>query len=45
MLTEVIEKAKMYDPKSQRVQELNDPVARFLAQNMQPFYTVDKPGF
>ena len=35
----------MYDPKSQRVQELNDPVARFLAQNMQPFYTVDKPGF
>ena len=37
MLTEVIEKSKMYDPKSQRVQQLNDAVARFLAQDMQPF--------
>ena len=45
MLTEVIKKSKMYDPKFQRVQELNDPVVRFLAQDMQPFYTVENPGF
>ena len=44
-LTEVIEKSKMYDSKSQRVRELNDAVARFLAQDMQPFYTVEKPVF
>ena len=44
-LTKVIEKSKMYDPKSRRVRELNDAVACFLAQDMQPFYTVEKPGF
>ena len=38
-------KCKMYNPKSQRVWELNDAVAHFLAQDMQPFYTVEKPGF
>ena len=45
MLTEVIDKSKMYDPKSQRMRELNNTVACFLAQDMQPFYTVEKPGF
>ena len=44
-LTEVIEKSKMYDPKSKRVRDLNDSVAHFLAQDMQPFYTVEKSGF
>lgn len=36
-LTEVIEKARMYDPKFQQVQKLNDAVARFLAQECNLF--------
>ena len=45
MPTEFIKKSKMYDPKSKRVCDLNDSVARFLAQDMQPFYTPEKSGF
>ena len=44
-LVDVIEKAKRYDPKSQKVWELNRAVACFLAWDMQPFYTVEVPGF
>ena len=44
-LTQVIEKGKKYDPKSQRVQELNRAIARYIAKDMQPFHTVERQGF
>ena len=44
VLTEINENTKKYNPESQRVRELNDAVARFLSQDMLPFYTVEKPG-
>ena len=44
-LTQFIEKGKKYDPKSQRVQELNRAIARYIAKDMQPFHTVERQGF
>ena len=44
-LLDIIEKSRRYDPKSQRVRELNRAVACFIARDMQPFYTMEKPGF
>lgn len=34
-----------YDPKGSQAKELNHAVAYFLAKDMQPYYTVEKPGF
>ena len=44
-LTQVIEKGKKCDPKSQRVQELNRAIAHYIAKDMQPFHTVERQGF
>ncbi len=44
-LREAIAKGKAYDHKSLRAQELNRAVAYFIAKDMQPLHTVDKPGF
>lgn len=44
-LVEVFEKNARYDPKSSRAKEISRSIAVFLAKDMQPFYTVEKPGF
>ena len=44
-LQEVVAKGKAYDSKSLRAQELNRAVMYFIAKDMQPLYTVEKPGF
>ena len=44
-LVEVVEKSRRYDVKSPRAQELNRAVMYYLAKDMQPLYTVEKPGF
>ena len=44
-LTEVVESSRRYDPKSPRALELNRAVVYYLAKDMQPLYTVEKPGF
>ena len=41
-LTQVIEKGKKNDPKSQRVQELNCAIACYIAKDMQLFHTVER---
>lgn len=38
-------KGTKYDSKSPRARELNRAVAYYLAKDMQPFYSVEKPGF
>ena len=43
-LTEVVESSRRYDPKSPRALELNRAVVYYLAKDMQPLYTVEKPG-
>lgn len=44
-LDEVVEKSRRYEPKSPRTLELNRAVLYHLAKDMQPLYTVEKPGF
>ena len=44
-LVEVVEKAKKYDPKSARAQELNHAVTHYIVKDMQPFYCVERSGF
>jgi len=44
-IREVIERGKRYDAGSRRAKELDHAVSYFLAKDMQPFYTVEKPGF
>lgn len=44
-LETVVERSTYYDPKGAQAQELNHAVAYFLAKDMQPLYTVEKPGF
>ena len=39
------EVGKTYDLKSLRAQELNRAVTYFIAKDVQPLYTVEKPGF
>ena len=44
-LTEVVESSRRYDLKSPQALELNRAVVYYLAKDMQPLYTVEKPGF
>ena len=44
-LVEVVEKSRRYNLKSSRAHELNRAVMYYLAKDMQPLYTVEKPGF
>ena len=44
-LETVVERSTYYDPKGAQAKELNHAVAYFLAKDMQPLYTVEKPGF
>ena len=44
-MTQVIKKGKKYDPKSQRVQELNCAIACYITKDMQPFHTVERQEF
>ena len=44
-MQQVIETGKKYDPKSQRVQELNCAIALYIAKDMQPFHTVERQRF
>ena len=44
-LQSVIEHGMHYDPKSVQAQQFNHAVAYFLAKDMQPYNTVEKPGF
>ena len=44
-LQSVVEHGMHYDPKSVQAQQLNHAVGYFLAKDMQPYNTVEKPGF
>lgn len=44
-LETVVKRSTHYDPKCSQAKELNHAVAYFLAKDMQPLYTVEKPGF
>ena len=44
-LETVVERSAYYDPKGAQAKELNHAVAYFLAKDMQPLYTLEKPGF
>ena len=44
-LFQTIERSSVYAPNSSQAQELNRAVTYFLAKDMQPIATVDKPGF
>ena len=44
-LETVVERSTHYDPKGSQAKELNHAVAYFLAKDMQPLQTVEKPGF
>ena len=44
-LQEVIDRGKKYDSKSTRACELNKAVAYYLAKDMHPLYSVERPGF
>ena len=44
-LQSVIEHSIQYDPKSVQAQQLDYAVACFLTKDMQPYNTVEKPGF
>ena len=44
-LETVVERSTYYNPKGSQAKELNHAVAYFLAKDMQPLYTVEKPGF
>ena len=44
-LAQVIEHGKKYDASSKRAKELDCAVAYFMANNGQPFYTIEKQGF
>ena len=44
-LDEVVEKRRRYDPKSPLTLKLDRTVLFHLAKDMQPLYTVEKPGF
>jgi tRNA (cytidine32/guanosine34-2'-O)-methyltransferase len=44
-LETVVERSTRYDPKGSQAKELNHAVAYFLAKDMQPLQTVEKPGF
>ena len=44
-LETVVECSTYYDPKGAQAKELNHAVAYFLAKDMQPLYTEEKPGF
>ena len=44
-LQSVIEHGMHYDTKSVQAQQINHAIAYFLAKDMQPYNTVEKPGF
>ena len=44
-LESVIDHGLYYDPKSTQAQQLNHAVTYFLSKDMQPYNTVEKPGF
>ena len=44
-LQSVIEHGMHYDPKSVQAQQINHAIAYFLVKDMQPYNTVEKPGF
>ena len=45
LIDESFAQMKRYDRKSKRWQRLTDAVTYYLAKDMVPFYTVEKPGF
>ena len=44
-LLESVQRGSMYDPKSAQARDLNRAVGYFLAKDIQPLYTLEKPGF
>jgi len=44
-LKDVMDRGKKYDSKSTRACELNKAVAYYLAKDMHPIYSVERPGF
>ena len=44
-LEATMERGSYYDPRSKQAQELDHAVAYYLAKDMQPYYTVERPGF
>ena len=44
-VTESFEASRKFSPTSPQAVELNKSVAYYLAKDVQPFYTVERPGF
>ena len=44
-LEAVIERSGYFNPSSKQAKEMNKAVAYYLAKDMQPYYTIERPGF